>query len=265
MRVAVISVVPTLGKSTLIEVLGGTFSRSQGRDVVVFTTGNANDNIDIITNTVPKNTHLDGPYVVKAMIENETENPKSLLNYGTQAGDERVFYYDILNAVMSDADKEEFLLNAIDRIPADLTLVEICGDVESELNKKVMNLCDCAIILVDTSTKCIKAYKDLMPKLPKGNMQLNVALVMSKVNPAVTSDKKFAEKIGKKTSDIYKFPYSPVLAKSAFDGELDRVIYNIIQADAEVVNLRMPMQELMEFMFNTPTRRVVRSIDRWYK
>lgn len=265
MRVAVISAAPTLGKSTLIEVLGGVFSRSQGRDVVVFTTGDANDNMGIITNTVPRNTHLDGPYVVKAMIENETENPKSLLNYGTQAGDERVFYYDILNAVMSDEEKEEFLINAIKRIPADLTLVEICGDVTSDLNQKVMNLCDCAIILIDVSNKGIRKYKELMPLLPKGNMQLNVALVMAQINPAITSDKKFAEKLNKKTSDLYKFPYNPILAKSALDGELDKVVYNILVGDYEVVNLRMPIQELMEFMFNTPTRRVIRSIDRWYR
>lgn len=265
MKVAVISAEPTLGKSTLIEVLGGVFSRSQGRDVVVFTTGNAKDNTELITNIMPPNANLDSPYVVKAMIENESEDPKSLLHYGIMAGDERVFYYDIMSSVMSDDDKLEFLLEAIEKIPADLTLVEIVGDIDSDVNKKVMDLCDCSIVLTSTSLKGIRMYHELMSKLPKGNMQLNSACVVAQVNPSVVSDKKFAEKIGKKSIDLYKFPYNPVLTKLAFNGELDRVIYNILVGDAEVVNLRMPMQELMEFMFNTPTRKVIRSIDRWYK
>lgn len=265
MKVAVISAAPTLGKTTLIEMLGGTYSRSQGRDVVVFTTGDANDNIDLITNNVPKNTHLDGPYVIKAMIENENENPKSLLNYGVQAGDERVFYFDILNAVMDSKEKEEFLLNAIKRVPADLTLIEICGDIESETNQKVMSLCDCAIVLVDQSLKGVKDYKTLSAKLPKGNMQLNQALVVSQFDPNVSADKNIAERLGRRTNDIYKFPYNPVLGKYALNGELDRVIYNIIVGDYEVVNLRMHLQELMEFIFNTPTRKVIRSIEKWYR
>jgi len=65
--------------------------------------------------------------------------------------------------------------------------------------------------------------------------------------------------------NLFKFPYSPVVGKLALDGELDTIVYNILSGDHEVVNFRVPMQELMEFLFNTPTRKIVRSIDRWYK
>jgi len=264
MRVAVMSVVPTLGKTALIEVLGGVYSRSQGRTVAVFSTGNAVDNIEMITN-ISRNDKLDNPYVVKALIENAYEEPEALLNYGVQAGDERVFIFDILNNVMSREEKYEFLEEAIKTIPADLSLIEIVGDVESDLNKRVMELCDCAIILTDSSQKGIRLLGELRGKLPKGNMQLNQAIVLSRINPLVVSDKKFAEKSKLKTMNIFKFPYSPVVGKLALDGELDTIVYNILSGDHEVVNFRVPMQELMEFLFNTPTRKIVRSIDRWYK
>jgi len=116
MRVAVMSVVPTLGKTALIEVLGGVYSRSQGRTVAVFSTGNAVDNIEMITN-ISRNDKLDNPYVVKALIENAYEEPEALLHYGVQAGDERVFIFDILNNVMSREEKYEFLEEAIKTIP----------------------------------------------------------------------------------------------------------------------------------------------------
>jgi len=61
--------------------------------------------------------------------------------------------------------------------------------VESDLNKRVMELCDCAIILTDSSQKGIRLLGELRGKLPKGNMQLNQAIVLSRINPLVVSDK----------------------------------------------------------------------------
>lgn len=264
MKVAVMSVVPTLGKTSLIEVLGGVYSRSQGRTVAVFSTGDAVDNIEMITN-LTSNDKLDNPYVVKALIENAVEEPEALLNYGVQAGDERVFVFDILNNVMSTDEKYDFLIEAIETIPADLSLVEIIGDVDSELNKRTLALCDCAIILTDSSQKGIRMLNEFRSRLPKGNMQLNQAIVLSRINALVVSDKKFADKAKLKTTNLFKFPYSPVVGKLALDGELDKIVYNILTGDHEVVNFRTPIQELMEFLFNTPTRKIVRSIDRWYR
>jgi hypothetical protein len=90
-------------------------------------------------------------------------------------------------------------------------------------------------------------------------------IVLSRLNPIVVSDKKFSEKSGLKMVNLFKFPYSPIVGKLAFDGELDKICYNILVGEHEVVNFRMPIQELMEFLFDTPKRKIIRSIDRWYR
>ena len=264
MKVAVISVVPTLGKTALIEMLGGVYSRSQGRDVVVLSTGDGKDIIESVTNfnTVEE---LDNPYVIKSMIDGAGKDAKELLNYGVQAGDEHVYIYDVMASIMQDHEKEEFLLACIDTLPANLTLVEIVGDVTSELNKKVMAKCDCCLILVDGSLKGIRKYHELMEKLPKGAMQLNKAVVHAKYDKSTVSDKKFSEMLGVPVSELFKFPYSSVVKKLQLNGALDKIVYNILVGDYEVVEFRMPIQELMEFIFNTPTRKIVRGISKWYK
>lgn len=256
--------VPTLGKTALIEILGGVYSRSQGRDVVVLSTGEGKDIIESVTNfsTVEE---LDNPYVIKSMIDGAGKDAKELLNYGVQAGDEHVYIYDVMASIMQDHEKEEFLLSCIDTLPANLTLVEIIGDVTSELNRKVMAKCDCSIILVDGSLKGIRKYHELMEKLPKGAMQLNKAVVHAKYDKCTVSDKKFSEMLGVPVSELFKFPYSSVVKKLQLNGELDKVVYNILVGDYEVVEFRTPIQELMEFIFNTPTRKVVRGISKWYK
>lgn len=265
MKVAVLSAVPTCGKTVLISILGGVFSRSQGREVVIFNTGDANDNMEMVS-CHGRNAALDSPHIVKSMIDNANENDSTnLLSYGAQAGDEHVYIFDVMNAAMAADEKEEFLLSAIDKVPADLTLVEICGDPASQLNTKVLSQCDCSIILCNTSTKSVRLLGHLIKRMPGGKTKVNRAIVLAKYDAAVCSDKRFAERVGLKSQNIFKFPYNLQAAKLAFNGELDKIAYNIIIGDHEVVNFRKPCQDLMEFLFDTETRKMIRSIDRWYK
>lgn len=265
MKVAVISTVPTLGKTTLIQVLGSVYSRSQGRDVSIFSTGNAQDNIDIITN-ISRSLELDSPHVFKSMVEGAAKDAKELFNYGVQSGEERVYIYDILSANMEQKTKEEFLISAINKIPSTLTLVEISGDPLSPLNRDVLSTCDCALFLLTTSIKSIKTYKEIISSDLPTNVKFNKAIVVAQYNPVVSSIKKVAQELKLKDSDLYRFPYNNMVAKHAFNGSLDKLAYNIVvTGDSEVVNLRMPIQEIMEFIFNTERNKIIRSIDKWYR
>lgn len=265
MKVAILSTVPTCGKSSFIDVFGGVYSRSQRREVVAFSTGNALDIINMVTNA-SKTAELDNPYIVKSMVENASnEDADSLRNYGIQAGDEHVYIFDILNTTLKQDEKEQFLLSAIEKVPADLTLIEICGDPNTDLNRRVLNLCDCSIILTDVSIKGCMNLAEIFEKMPRCIALTNKALVMSRCNAIVAGDKKISEAIKMKQTDIYKFPYNPIIGKLAFDGELDRVAYDIVNGDYNVSEFRMPLQMLMEFVYDTPTRKIIRSIDRWYK
>lgn len=265
MKVAVLSTVSTCGKSSFIEVFGGVYSRSQRREVVVFSTGDATDIINIVTN-LAKKAELDNPYIVKAMVENAgNDDADNLRNYGIQAGDEHVYIFDILNTTLKQDEKEQFLLTSIEKVPADLTLIEICGDPNSDLNKRVLALCDCSIILTDVSIKGCMNLAEIFEKMPRCIALTNKALVMSRCNAIVASDKKIASAIKMKQTEIYKFPYNAIVGKMAFDGELDRICYDIVTGDYAVSEFRMPMQMLMEFVYDTPTRKIIRSMDRWYK
>jgi hypothetical protein len=264
MKVAVISVVPTCGKSTFIETLGGVYSRSQGRDVAVFSTGDAKDIIELITNYAT-NDVLDSPYMLKAMVENSNDDAKELLNYGVQAGDEHVFIYDILNSTMAQNEKEDFLIDAIEKVPVDLTLIEISGDINSELNERVLGICDCCLLLMEQSPRGIRKLNETISKLKNPAFKYNRAIVVSKHDATVSSDKRLADQMKVSVQNLYKFPRSSALAKLAYNGELDKAAYNIIVGDYELVNFRVPMLEIMQFLFDAPNRKIIRGIDRWYK
>lgn len=264
MKAAVISAVPTCGKTTFIETLGAVYSRSQGREVAIFTTGDAKDNIEQVTNYTA-NEALDNPYIFKAMVENAGQDAKELLNYGLQAGDEHVYIYDILGSSMAKVDKEQFLVTAIKTVPVDLTLIEICGDVNSELNKAVLDVCDCCIVMTEQSQRGFRKLVELTDKLVTPTLKYNRAIVISKYDPMVASDKNMAEQLHISVQSLYKFPRSSILAKMAYNGELDRAAYNIIVGDYELVNFRTPMLEIMRFLFDAPNRKIIRGVEKWYK
>ena len=263
MKVAVMSTVPTLGKTTLCEILGGVFSRSQGQACSILSTGNTRDNIEIITPYM-RNELLDSAYVFKSMLEASDFQEDALLNYGVRSGDERLFIFDIMNSNMSQKEKEETLLMALDKLPSKLNLVEICGSVKDPFNQAVLSYCDCAIVLVDQSLKSIREYAKVRADLPK-SLPNNHAIVVANYNSYIMSDKNFSSTSKIPTVNTYKFPHVPALKKQSLKTELDKVPYDIVYGNHEFITLRTMCQELMEYIFDTKSRKVIRGIDKWYR
>lgn len=263
MKVAVISAAPTLGKTTLCQLLAGVFSRSQGREAVILTTGDARDNLEVITK-YGSSVMIDSPHIFKAMLTSAGEDKRELYDYATQAGEEKVYIFDIMSSSMSQEDREDMFIETIKTLPAPLTLIEIAGDYKSEFNQKVLSMCDCALVLIDQSKKGIRDYDKLHLSL-NGPLKLNHCVILAQYNNNIASDKKFQEITKIPTRNTYKFPYMPILKKLSFNEELEKVPYEIVHANSEVVELRTHMQELMSYMFDSPNRKVIRGIDKWYK
>lgn len=273
MKAAVISLAQTYGKTTYMSVLAGVFSRSQKKSVVILSTGNAKDNIDIIDCPI-RNADVANPYILKSMVEAAERNDESLLNYGVRQGAENVFIFDILGSSMAQNEKEEFFITALNKLPSTLTLVEICGDYRSEFNRRVIAECDCCLALLDTSQKSIgmvpgfnKFLKeiDAADKDGLSDKAETVAYVLSKYDPNVMGEKKLVKQTGIASSGLLKFYYIPALQRYALNGELDKIAYDIIIGVNEVVQLRMALYEAMCYLFDSKNRKIVREISRWYK
>lgn len=266
MKVAVFSPVPTCGKSILTQVLGSVFSRSQGRDVAIFSTGDAKDNIELVQSSIVDDMALNNPYTLKAIVDTvDTGDEKQILNYGNQAGDEHVYIFDILSANMAQDEKEDFFLSAIKVVPVDLTLIEIKGDIHSEFNERVLKECDCSIMLVEQSMRGYRVAKELISTLTIPSVATNRAFCVANYDQMVCSEKRMCDAFKISVKDLFKFYHSPQLAKLAFNKELDQAAYNIIQGDYELVQFRNPILELMQFIFDTPVRKMIREVDKWYK
>ena len=98
-----------------------------------------------------------------------------------------------------------------------------------------------------------------------GVLSNNSGIVLTRHDPNVLSDKAMKGLINLDVSNILRFPYSPVVQKMSFNKQLDRIAYMIVQGDPSVQQFRMPMLEIMQYLFDTDKRKIIRGMDKWSK
>ena len=262
MKVAILSAVPTCGKTTLMELLAGVFTISQRRTAAIFSTG---DMTDLVRSVETHDSEMkQKPDIVRAMIENNPGD-KLLLDYGSRIGMENVFMYDILSAEMDDEDKAEFMIKAINAVPVDLTLVEFDGSMDRWLNQKIFTHMNCSLFLVYPSWKSMLNYSVIMENLPNCPAKINYKMIASMIDSRSIGDKKFASMIGQKIESLIRFPEKDLLQKEALSAHLDACCQKIVDGDPQYVDLRIPMLEMMQYIYDQPNSKVIKEIDRWYK
>ncbi len=262
MKVGILSAVPMCGKTTLAELLAGVFSISQRRTAAIFSTGSLDD----LKRSVEINEHDANPKtdIIRTMIESSPKE-KLLLDYGARIGMENVFLYDVLGADMEELDKADFLKKAVNSIPVDLTIVEFTGNLLDTINQEVFKEMDCCLYLVPTSWKAITSYTRVLEAMPVCPARYNNKLVSAMIDPNSVGDKKFAGLLGVKTEELMRFPEVDLIVKESLAAHLDVLCSKIVVGDPAYQCLRMPLYEMMSYMFDTNTYKVIRPIDKWYR
>ena len=67
-----------------------------------------------------------------------------------------------------------------------------------------------------------------------------------------------------KENAVLKIPFSRSVRKLYNKSELDKLIIGIIKGDPIIVDARIRMLEIMQWMFDTPQRKVIKEVNRWY-
>lgn len=262
MKVAILSAVPTSGKTALLEILGGVFSLSQGRSVGLFTTGSMNEMYEMTTSTTAL--EQQSADILRVMIEANPYDPM-LLDYGVQIGDEHVYAYEISNSESTDEEKVSFMKTALDNIPVDLALIELTGDLHTPMNIEMLKHVDCSLFLIPPTIKAIMGYKDILDSLPRCAALFNMAYVACPINYQVLSDKSMASRMGVKLENLYKIPWNPIIQKLSMAGTLDTICDKIVRGSSDVVNLRESLLELMQYIFDSEEYKIIRGVDKWYR
>lgn len=263
MKIAFISAELMSGKSSIIALLAGVYSRSQGKSVSIMSTGSIEDNKDIIS-IVYENKDLANSYVIKAIFQNGTEDKKDILNYATKQGLEDVYLFDAVPSAITDDEKVEFFDTCISNVPTDLTLIEIAGDVNSEVNQAALEQADACVIIHKPNKRSMILAKELKNALPDKHRGFSSAFLCNEFDAEVIAEKELNKEMNSKENAVLKIPFSRSVRKLYNKSELDKLIIGIIKGDPIIVDARIRMLEIMQWMFDTPQRKVIKEVNRWY-
>lgn len=262
MKVAVISLRESLGKSHLIATLASLYSRSQNRSVGIMSTGNIKDNVDLVDIKV-KDDALVNTKLFRAQIIAATSADKSLLDGGLRQGDEDVFIFNIMDATLTENQQIEFFKDCIKKVPVDFCIIEICGDLNSPINKAVIESVDCFLVLTDVSLKGFEKVKEYSETIPV-QLQMRTGYILSKYDANVVSEKKIYKTTKLNSSETMIWPYSSTIAKLGYDGLINESAQKIMRgSDGNLIPIRERLMEMLRFIFNSDDRKIIREVNKW--
>lgn len=263
MKVAVISQAQTSGKTTFMALLGGIFSRSQNKNVAIMSTGRALDNIEIVDVKDADKT-LRSMHVFQALLSSDAIAPRELFDYGYRAGQENVFIYDIFGVAMDEEEQKRLFMETLQSIPADLTMVEIKGDIHEPFNQKVLKACDVILYMFRHSNQGIKALRNYVEN-ESTELTIKTGYVCGMYDRNVIGEKKLGTLAKMNARNILLYPRNSVIAKKCLDGNLDYIIYDIMKGAPEVIELRSKFLEVMQYMYDTDKQKYIRGIEEWFR
>lgn len=262
MKVAVISLRESLGKSHLIATLASLYSRSQKRSVGIMSTGDIKDNVDLVDVKV-KDDPLINPKLFRAQIIAANSADKSLLYNGLRQGDEDVFIFDVMDSTLTQNQQIEFFKDCIKKIPVDFCIIEICGDLDSPINQAVLELVDCFLVLTDVSLKGFEKVKEYSESIPI-QLQMRTGYVLAKYDPVVVPEKRIYKTTKLNASETMIWPYSSAIAKLGYDGLINESAQKIMRGtDGNLIPVRERLMEMLRFIFNSADRKIIREVNKW--
>lgn len=264
MKVAVISNQETqCGRSSLILLLAAVFSRSQRKQVSIFSTGTISSMINYVDVKTPK-TAITSISVFKAMLSTGTVNDKEIYDYALRLGEEEVFAFDIFSSLIEDWQLRDLFFKIINKIKTELILIEVVGSLEDEFNKEVLKNVDAVINVFNHNQKSITAVRNYVDNFEQSIVR-RTGYVCQKFDPQTIGEKKLSTLIQMNSRNIMLLPYNPVIEKECLNGTLNTVAKYIISGNNEVVNLRMKLCEIMQFLFDSSSYKYIRGVKEWYK
>ena len=262
MRVAVISSRGGQeGKSSLIVLLSILFVRTQGRRVSILSTGSMKE----LLNTVILKGDLKAAKsvsVFKTIIEGNVCRSDELEDYAYRIGEEGVCAFDLFSSLTDVHELDTVFHNTLEKLNADLVLIEVNGDLNEERNKAVLDSTDAILYVFNHSCQSIadlKGYRSVYDQ----SIVRRTGYICQKYDEKVLGEKKLGKLLGVNARNLMVFPYNPVIVKESIDGKLDTVARFVCQGHHEVVGLRSRIMEIMQFLFDSPDHKYIKEVSEW--
>lgn len=264
MKVAVISETKNVGATTFALLLGGVFAKTQGKAATYVSNGPIDVVRDMMTFNM-KGSSLKSAKVIESIMLGASIQGKDLLDYAFKSNADDFYVYDLHSTTLEyERGVEALVSKTMRRIPTALTIVDIQGDINDPLIQNVLVDVDVVLYVFSPSMESMKKVKKYQEEY-LGKVVRKTGYICNMFARNAVSTKRVAAEVGTNVKSLICVPYNTIIIKEAIDGTLDKVPNYIAEGNAEVTELRMPMLETMQYLFDSPQFKYIKGVEHWCK
>lgn len=247
MKIAVISTVDRCGSTVATLLMGYAIASTQGRTVRLCYTGMNN----AIKRYVGKEVERDATCTisqVSKLLEANAIEPDSLSDYCIKLGT-NIDLMDSYDPSLKEDEVASLLTFTFSRNTADYILCDIYGDLEDSITQNVLKVCDAVIIVTEPSYASLAKVRVLQESevWPKDTACM---LLVAKYAPGIAPLKELAKQAQYKLRGCCKIHYNPLITKLCNTGQLDTILYYILNKDVRVLELNNDIRECLSYLMS---------------
>lgn len=262
MKVAVVSNQSgQVGKSVVSLLLGLTFSVTQGRKAVILSTGDATSMYNQCS-IDKSNDSLRNANIFGALMRNEALSDSQILDYADRIGQTETFVFNLFDTSIEEEKLHDLFMNTLSRLRTDLVIVEVAGDLKSDLNCEAMEACGAIFYVFKPNLDSIAKLQDY---LNNGNRSWvsRTIFICQEYCPETISESRFTKGVGIAKKTFIYLPYNVAVVKACYDGMLESLIPSIIKGEPDTIDMRQKLLEMMQVLFDSTRVKYIKDFSKW--
>lgn len=251
------------GKTSFISLLASVFAHTQQKRVAIFSTDRINELLGI-NETKETASLIKSANIYRAQLLSATIKDQDIWDYGFRLGEEEVFAFDIAPRTLPIEEQKEIFSKTLARVKTPMALIELKGDPFEELNKFLLESCDVVLYVFNQNVKdfeMVRKYKDTVSK----NVAVKTGYICQRFDANIMGEKMVARQIGVQVTNLMQIPYNAVIAKECVDGKLNTIARFIAKGHYEVLNIRPKILEVMQYLYDTGSKKYIKGVEKWAK
>lgn len=247
----------------LITLLSSVYSRTQRERVAVFSTSFMNNYLKSVQVSSTSSVSTALP-IFQSMLGTISGDDDTIFDYALRIGEEQVYAFNIYSETQSEDVLHEILLSTFEKVKASLKLIEVHGDLSSDFNKKILKQVDACLYCFTTYRRSIDNLTKFMKEFDRQTV-FKTGIVCCRYDQRIISERKLASMVGTAERNFLTVLYDPVLNKFSLDGKLNDIGRLIANGYAETIINRPKVLEIMQFLYDNPNHKIIKTPDTWYK
>lgn len=251
-----------MGKTALSLLLVNAYPNATTRESVYVTNGSLDEILTLEQFTDGAVSIEKSINVVTALSSTDSISKEDILDYAYRPVNTNAMLFDIYSHTVNQEEAKFNFMSVIDKLGSRFIVMDLNGDPYSSEVKGIMDECD-VILYVFKPTKAdatkAREYLDSLDIHDKAK----VKLVCNMWDDMGIKKKTIQDHIKLRANSILWFPYHTNIQRTMFEGRLCVINRLMIEGRDTCVSLRQPIKDILSFICDTNSVKVIREVSKW--